>query len=300
MNFDRKYSLVSVIIPTHNRSFLLKRAIQSVLDQTYPKFECIVVDDASKDQTPDVISSFEDDRIKYFLHEKNKGASAARNTGIRNSAGKFIAFLDDDDEWLDTKLEKQVTVLEKLPSKYGMVYCWMDYYDSQEKIIFEHHPVLRGSVFTQVLDVQRLGGCPTLLVKREALEKIGKFDESLLRGNDGDFIRRVCKEYEVDYIPEVLVRVNTGHSHPRISDNKVSDIKNAIKSQEIKFNKFRSSLASLPSVRANIYVIIGNHYVMLSNWNKALKNYFLAISIKPSTLLKISRSLLGQLKRFYK
>ena len=286
MNFDRKYSLVSVIIPTHNRSFLLKRAIQSVLDQTYPKFECIVVDDASKDQTPDVISSFEDDRIKYFLHEKNKGASAARNTGIRNSAGKFIAFLDDDDEWLDTKLEKQVTVLEKLPSKYGMVYCWMDYYDSKEKIIFEHHPTLQGYVFTQVLDAQRLGGCPTLLVRQNVIDEVGGFDESLLRGNDGDFIRRVCRKYEVDFVPEVLVKVHTAYGLGRISDNDKEGLKNAIIGEKAKLKKFGKELFELPKIRAHILLKIANHYSALGQKAKANQLEREAIQLDKKILLK--------------
>ena len=101
----------------------MKRAIQSVLEQTYYELECIVVDDASKDQTEEVISSFEDDRLRYFRHEKNKGASAARNTGIKHAKGELIAFLDDDDEWISTKLEKQVPFLQSLPESFGMVYC---------------------------------------------------------------------------------------------------------------------------------------------------------------------------------
>ena len=138
----QEFPLVSVIIPTRNRVEMLCRAVNSVLSQTFDNLECIVVDDESHDNTEKVINSFEDDRLKYFRHEKNKGASAARNTGIRQSQGEFIAFLDDDDEWLDEKLEKQVNLLENLPSKYGMVYCWMDYYDNIGTIIHNHHPTL--------------------------------------------------------------------------------------------------------------------------------------------------------------
>ena len=116
-------SLVSTIIPTHNRSKMLNRSINSVLNQTYSAIECIVIDDGSTDNTVDVIETQKDDRLIYVSHKSNRGASAARNTGIRHSNGEYISFLDDDDEWLPTKLEKQVELLTNLPNKIGMVYC---------------------------------------------------------------------------------------------------------------------------------------------------------------------------------
>jgi glycosyltransferase involved in cell wall biosynthesis len=126
---------VSVIIPTCNRSTLVTRAIQSVLTQTYTNLECIVVDDASNDNTGEVVNSFDDDRLIFIRHDKKQGASAARNTGIKHSKGDFVAFLDDDDEWIATKLEKQVPLLKGLPERFGMVYCWMDYYDANNKLV---------------------------------------------------------------------------------------------------------------------------------------------------------------------
>src|SRR5688572_26839751 len=96
---------VSVVIPTHNRPLMLRRAIDSVLAQTYQDFEIIVVDDGLRERSDNVVKLFEDDRIRYISHEQEHGAPAARNTGIKNSNGELIAFLDDDDEWLPQKLE---------------------------------------------------------------------------------------------------------------------------------------------------------------------------------------------------
>ena len=104
---------VSVIIPTHNRGEMLRRAIDSVLSQTYKDFELIIVSDGSADETDKVIVSYTDPRIRFLKHDKSRGASAARNTGIRASIGQYIAFLDDDDEWTLDKLEVQVPVIEK-------------------------------------------------------------------------------------------------------------------------------------------------------------------------------------------
>ena len=115
----------SVIIPTYNRARMVDRAIQSVLSQTYQDFEIIVVDDASTDNTQEVVKEcmFRDKRVRYIKHEKNKGGSAARNTGIKNEHGEYVGFLDSDDEWLPTKLEKQIELFRKRCNSVGAVYC---------------------------------------------------------------------------------------------------------------------------------------------------------------------------------
>jgi len=101
------------------------RAIQSVLDQTYEDFELIVVDDGSTDNTEEVVKNFGNDKIRYIRHEENKGAAAARNTGIRAARGEYIGFQDSDDEWLPVKLEKQIKVFETAPPEVGVVYTDM-------------------------------------------------------------------------------------------------------------------------------------------------------------------------------
>ena len=113
---------VSVIIPTYNRAEFLRLAITSVLNQTFQDFEIIVVDDASEDHTHEVMNNLNDKRIKYIRHEVNKRVSAARNTGVLHSSGDYIAFLDDDDEWLPSKLQRQVALLEDSTSTCGGVY----------------------------------------------------------------------------------------------------------------------------------------------------------------------------------
>jgi glycosyltransferase involved in cell wall biosynthesis len=124
---------VSVIIPTYNRAEFLRLAITSVLNQTFQDFEIIVVDDASEDHTHEVVHNFRDKRIKYIHHEVNKRVAAARNTGVLNSSGAYIAFVDDDDEWLPKKLQMQVALLENSPSIVGGVYTG-----------FRHRTLFRG------------------------------------------------------------------------------------------------------------------------------------------------------------
>ena len=105
--------MISVIIPTFNRASLLKKAIESVLSQTYKDFELIVIDDGSSDETPSLISSYASS-IKY-IKQNNKGPAGARNVGIKNSSGEFVAFLDSDDWWDKEKLQIQIDKMRKNP-----------------------------------------------------------------------------------------------------------------------------------------------------------------------------------------
>lgn len=283
--------LVSVIIPTHNRANLLPRSINSVLSQTYKNLECIVVDDGSNDNTHKVVADIKDDRLIFLQHDKNKNASVARNTGIKHAKGDLIAFLDDDDEWLPTKLEKQVPLIQSLTPDVGMVYCWMDYYDKNGKLISEVHPTLRGYIFPNVLDAQRIGGCPTLIVRREVIDLIGGFDESLQRSNDGDFIRRVCQKYEVDFIPEALVNIYIEHGYKRITSEEKQGIINAIRAETVKFEKFETELKKNPKQRSNIYTLIGLNYSKQRKWKLATKSYLNALCIFPLNKLLFKRIL---------
>ena len=107
---------VSVILCTYNRAQLLARAIRSVLAQTYLSFELIVVDDGSTDNIQELVGQFNDQRIRYLAHQRNKGLSAARNTGLHQAIGKYVAFIDSDDEWEENKLEKQMAFLADKPT----------------------------------------------------------------------------------------------------------------------------------------------------------------------------------------
>ena len=202
-------SLVSVILPTYNRARLLRRAVKSVLNQTFEDFELIIVDDGSTDNTESVIRSFNDDRIKYIRHPTRKGASAARNTGIKASRGKYIAFQDSDDEWFPEKLEKQVNAFENARSDVGVVYTGMwrirkdnsrKYYPVKEverKEGYIHEVLIKRS-----LDIATV----TAMVRRECFDKMGVFDENLLAFEDYDLWLRISKYYPFKCIDEPLVR----------------------------------------------------------------------------------------------
>ena len=189
---------VSVIIPAYNQADYVGKAIQSVLDQTYPDWELIVVDDGSTDATASVVRQFHDPRIRY-IYQANKGASGARNTGIAKSSGKYVTFLDADDMYHPDKLEAQVTHLDQNPA-IGLSYLSRIVIDQQgNELMLDRAPV-KTSLKTLVL------GWPItmndFMVRRSWIEEVGGFDESFVVNEDRDFFLRLnlagCQFAKVD------------------------------------------------------------------------------------------------------
>jgi glycosyltransferase involved in cell wall biosynthesis len=197
--------LVSVILPTRNRADLLPRAIASVLAQTYRNLELIVVNDASSDNTREVLEGISDPRLSVIHREVNKGASAARNAGIAIARGEFVAFQDDDDVWLVDKLQEQVSALQSAPKKVG--WCLGGYIQMKP----QQYTYIGGAYYWNQLDYsQGLGkggpcwwliATPAWLVKREALERAGNFDERIRSWEDWELglrLSEVCDRIFVD------------------------------------------------------------------------------------------------------
>jgi GalNAc5-diNAcBac-PP-undecaprenol beta-1,3-glucosyltransferase len=211
---SKELPVVSVVIPTHNRAQLLARALRSVLAQTYGRLEIIVVDDASQDNTKDVVAQFGDLRILYIHHETNKGGSATRNTGIRAATGDFVAFLDDDDEWESEKTEEQL----KLFDQYDVVMC-----TSNLKSHSLHKLAKVGEISLDDIRMSRFtAGGTGILILRSKIIKEMLFDETLPRGQDWDLFLRLAERYKIGYLNKPLVRYDEG-SHTRIS-NRIKNI----------------------------------------------------------------------------
>jgi glycosyltransferase involved in cell wall biosynthesis len=201
---------VSVVVPTYNRADLLQRAIDSILKQTYSDFELIIVDDASTDNTQAVVDEYNDPRIKYVKKEQNEGGSAARNTGIQYSRGDFVAFCDSDDEWMETKLEKQTEVIET--QECTVVYCRHyvveDEYDAFRRSSGE---LRSGDIRADLLQ----GWCPNstsfFLVEKKSLRAVDGFDHQLPSFQDYDLWLRLAKDHTFCYVDEHLVIKHNHH-----------------------------------------------------------------------------------------
>lgn len=198
--------MVSVIIPTYKRPLTLERAINSCLNQTYKNIEVIVIDDNNdgdeyREETEKLMEKYaEDNKVIYIKHEKNMNGSAARNTGIKKSKGKYIAFLDDDDEFLPDKIKRQVERMESLDGTWGA--CYTGYRKEKNGVILEKGTEKReGNLKKQALmRTLYISGGSNLLVRRNVVEEINGFDESFKRNQDLEFLVRILDKYKLAYV----------------------------------------------------------------------------------------------------
>lgn len=207
-------SSVSVIIPAYNYARFLPEAIDSALSQTLKPLEVIVVDDGSTDDTEAVLERYAGEI--HIIKQRNAGVSAARNAGIRASRGELIAFLDADDMWLPTKLERQVAHLNAHPGT-GLVHCGLYYCKGTQRT----HPRsgrerFQGACYAEFFaDRPSYPSTPTILVLRSALYGAGLFDEALHRSEDLDMWIQLAREYEFGYVDEPLVLVRLHEPHEK-------------------------------------------------------------------------------------
>jgi len=201
-------STVTVIIPTYNRAALLPRAIASVRAQTHRPAELIVVDDASADETEAVVRGLADPSIRYIRHERNQGQCAALNTGIRAATGRFVSFLDSDDEWRPRMIEKQLAVFAQHDERMGVVYthggAWRPDGDPPPSNV----SYLQGRIYREALAQGHVAHSIAILVRRACFDRIGLWDTRFSSFQDDDMCFRLAKEYEFGLVPEVLAIVH--------------------------------------------------------------------------------------------
>lgn len=208
---------VSVIIPVYNGAATIGDTIDSILVQTRTDFELIIINDGSTDHTLSVVSAFKDSRIKVHSFE-NKGLSASRNRGIDLSCGKYISFIDADDQWLPEKLSGQVEALEKKPGA-AVAYSWTTLFDETrtypaEKLYYQDNivgPLLRRNF---------IGSGSNILARREAIRETGYFDETLKSCEDWDYFLRLAKRFHYTVVPraDILYRISSASMSSRIDE----------------------------------------------------------------------------------
>lgn len=216
---------VSVIIPTFNYGRFLEQAIQSVLGQTFQDFELIVVDDGSTDDTREVLARFESDRRVRCLFQANRGDAAARNTGILNAGGRYVAFLDSDDYWMPEKLERQLGIMRSDPTAcavHSAVY--IDHVDGAQRQVSRHilrrRPLRENSVYEQLLYEQVITGSnSSVLLTRGVLNEVRLYDEGLKGCCDIDLWQRIARDHEFHYVdlPLTCLRKHASNSSGDLS-----------------------------------------------------------------------------------
>lgn len=259
--------LVSVIIPTFNRAHMIKKTIESVLEQSFEDWELIIVDDASSDNTEEIVQNYikNDSRLSYIRHDMNMGGSAARNSGIGKSNGNFIALLDDDDRWHPDKLKLQINLFNKYQDS-GLIYSGFNYVDYiTGTVIKKVMPEYQGNL-KSVLLKKNIIGSPTPLIKKECFKYSGLFDVNLFSCQDWDMWLRISMSHTFRFVNESLADV-TMHGR-QIS----SDLKSKIKSRQQIIVKHYDELKKYPSILSYHYKRLAALYTLDHSQTNAIKN----------------------------
>ncbi|MFB2969902.1 glycosyltransferase [Aerosakkonema sp. BLCC-F183] len=197
-------ALISVIIPVYNGKKTIRETIESVLHQTFSDWELIVINDGSNDGTLEVIANIKDTRLNVFSYP-NAGQAASRNRGLSKAHGEFIAFLDADDVWMPDKLELQLKALQT-NSQAAVAYSWTDCIDESGQFLRRgNHINLTGNVYAQMLLTDFLEHGSNPLIRRDALNQVGSFDESLPPAEDWDMWLRLAARYQFVAVPSVQI-----------------------------------------------------------------------------------------------
>lgn len=219
---DEKQGKITAVITTYKRnSSLVERAIKSVVSQTYNNIELLVVDDNSDNNDSygikKIVQKYADQGVKYLTYPGNRGANYARNYGLAHADGEFIAYLDDDDEWLPEKLEKQIAVFTD--KDVALVYCRSKAVnDMTGKEKDGDYCIHRGNVYPQLMLKNFIGSASFALLRTSCVRNVGGFDEELLASQDADLWIRLSEKYKIDYVDEILCIYHI-HNGERITEN---------------------------------------------------------------------------------
>lgn len=276
---------VSVIIPTYNRRAALETSIASVLRQSVEDLELIVVDDCSTDDTPAMLGAVTDRRVRAIRHEANRGANAARNSGLDAASGRFVAFQDSDDEWLPAKLEKQLAALAA--GDAVAAYCGMIVVDGQHggssrrtRIRYLPDPArsrVSGDLLEPLLTTS-LVSTQTFIGRRDVIREAGRFDEALPALQDWDFMLRVAKLGPIALVDEPLV---IQHLSP---DSITRSPRKRVEARARIVEKNMDLLSARPDLLATHHQAIGSALHALGDVAGARRHLLRALRLGPFSL----------------
>ena len=296
-----KKGLVSVIVPTYKRASLLSRTIESVLSQTYRNLELILVNDNDPNDefTSNVKKITEiykkDSRFKLVIQDRHINGAFARNIGIKEAQGEYIAFLDDDDWWEKTKLSVQVSELEKLDDSWGGVSCRFKIYNKNNEIISLSPIYKDGKIYRDILSMYTEVTTCSILLRREALDETGYFDDKLVRNQEIQLLANFTFKYKIKLVDKFLLNIDASDNQNRVVDEiKLLDIRTSLyKSVSNILNKIsKQEFKTINSLRD-----IELAYILLKNgkYSRSLK-YAFSMFNSPSIFILTFNLLLRRIK----
>ena len=274
---------ISVIIPTHDRPQLLLRAVNSVLNQTYQDFDIIVIDDGIKKPADLELNRLLDKRITYIKNEKNIGAPASRNIGIKKSDAEFIALLDDDDEWLPQKLEKQLGIFDKFGKEVGLVYCGVEIIQKGGQVVERNNPFPNQALDSFNLLLRRNFIFNVTIMARRQILLENLFDEKFPKNQEWDLVLRLAKVTKFVGMSERLVKVHTLADDEHLGGK--GNIKNIIKGNEMIVEKFYTDYKKNKEALAFRYFQNGLLRRDNNEFSGAIKDFLKAWKTRPFRLI---------------
>ena len=281
VKFNSK-NMVSVVIPTHNRANLLPRAIDSALNQTYKNLEVIVVSDGSTDGTDELMQRYvKDSRVKYINYKPGRGGNYARNTGLDVAQGEYVAFLDDDDEWHTSKIEKQVALMEA-DDKVGLVYTGINCIYVNEGISYSFIPTKRGDLSKEILFENCIGSTSSVMLRR-SLCRACRFDENLQALQDFDLWIKVLQGCKADVVSEPMVQYYNYRNQTQVS----SSTAKYVQATDYINKKYMDLFAKLTPYeykqkQVNDIMLLGNKAMRNNSPSEARQFFGQAFKINPS------------------
>lgn len=275
--------LVSVVLITYRRSYaIVERALKSILSQTYTHLEIVVVDDNgdtdsqfSRDLTAGV-DTIGDPRITIFAHETNRGACVARNTGMLRSRGDYIAFLDDDDQWLPEKISRQVEAFQSAP-EVGLVYCDRLIQVGEKLIKRLPGRIIDGYRYEDIIYKNFIGSTSYVMIRREVVDTCGMFNEQMKSAQDSEYWARILKKYRIIGINEPLA-IYYVHAGERIT----SSYENKIAGMEMFNALYHDDIVKRRKVHCRRTLILSPHYLKKYGFKKGMKQLWKAFVIYPN------------------
>ncbi len=290
--------LVSVIVPVFNRQDYVAETIESIVKQTYKNIEIIIINDGSTDDSEKIIRTFQSqypDAIN-IIDQQNQGQVKARNNGLKIARGEFIAFLDSDDVWALDKIEKQIPLFT---DKVGLIYSGVEYIDTWGNAIGSEQcdQDIKGAVYERLIVKNRMTG-GTVIVKNEALKKVGLFDETLEAAENWDLWIRVTQFYEVDFVDEALLKYRKHSGNMSSNNTLMLDATHSILEKYcLNANVEEVATEACEIATANYYYRVGVYQTSIGDYSNARVNFKKANKYVPNYLdcdIRIIRSYLGK------
>jgi glycosyltransferase involved in cell wall biosynthesis len=277
---------ISVVIPAYNAEQTIRETIESVQQQTLLDFELIVINDGSTDRTLEILQTIEDPRLTILSYQ-NGGLSVARNRGIFQATGEFIAFLDADDLWVPNKLELQLAALHQHPEA-GVAYSWTYFMNEREKCLFPGRCLFyEGNVYADLLVKNFIAHGSNPLIRRQAIDSVGEFNPTFSHFADWDYWLRIAKNWSFVVVPEYQIFYRQSS---RTMSSKVDGIKEAgfvilekafqSAPSELQFLK-NKSFSMLYQYCAHLYL---QHRTDTDGIQQVGQNLWMAIRLHPKTL----------------